>query len=85
MVGDLGESLWLGEITDSVHREKRPLGHIILVILVVTLINNTFHLQLYQLHSVSMVNTTPHKTIQLTNPYLAITNDEQNYACQRDL
>ena len=31
MVGDLGESLWLREIIDSVHREKRPLSHIILV------------------------------------------------------
>ena len=31
MVGDLGKSLWLREIIDSVHREKRPLGHIILV------------------------------------------------------
>ena len=31
MVGDLGKSLWLREIIDSVHREKRPLGHIIWV------------------------------------------------------
>ena len=31
IVGDLGKSLWLREIIDSVHREKRPLGHIILV------------------------------------------------------
>ena len=31
MVGDLGKSLWLREIIDSVYREKRPLCHIILV------------------------------------------------------
>ena len=31
MVGDLGKSLWLREIIDSVYREKRHLCHIILV------------------------------------------------------
>ena len=33
MVGDLGKSLWLREIIDSVYREKRPLCHIIIIVM----------------------------------------------------
>ena len=53
---------------------------------VVLLINNPFHLQLYQLHSVSMLKTMLHKSIQieLTNAYLVITDDKQCHASPRD-
>ena len=46
-----------------------------------------FHQWLYQIHSIPAINTMLYKTlnIQLTNPYLAINNDETYYACPVDM
>ena len=51
------------------------------------LLDNRLHSQLYQICSVPMINTMLHKTvtIQLTNPYLAICDDEQFYTCPVDV
>ena len=45
----------------------------------VPLVDNTFHLQLHQIHSIPMINTLLHKTLtmQIKSPYLAITDDKQ--------
>ena len=62
-------------------------NHTLIISLVVPLVGNTFHLQLYQIHSIPIVHTMFHNTltIQSTNPYLAITNDKQYYACPIDM
>ena len=55
--------------------------------LVVSLADNTFHIQLSQIHRVPSVNTMLCKTltIEIMNPYLAITDNEQYYTRPVDM
>ena len=50
---------------------------------VALLVNNTFHLQLYKVHSVLVVRTLLHEMLHIhpNSLYLAITNDKQYYTC----
>ena len=58
-----------------------------IISLIVPLVVNTFHLQLYCIHTVPMVNTALCKTFQtnLKNTYLAITDDEKYFTQPIDL
>ena len=58
--------------------------NMLVIPIVVPCMGNIFHLQL---DSVPMVNTMIHNTmqIQMTNPCLVTTNDEQYYVCPMDL
>ena len=57
------------------------------VSIVVLLVENTFHLQLYKVYHVPTVNTMLPNTLtmQLTNPSLVITDDKQHYTCSVDM
>ena len=59
----------------------------LIISLVVPLVDNTFHLQLYHIHTVPMVNTAIHKTFQidLQNSYLAITDDKKYFTHPIDI
>ena len=58
----------------------------LIISIILFLIDNTFNLQLHQVHNIPVVNTMLHKTltIEIANHYLVITDDEQYYSCPID-
>ena len=70
-------AIWISYIINQ-QNVKSKLYKTLVISIIEPLLDNTFHLQWYNLHSNLLVNTMLQKTIQiqLRNPSLAIDNDE---------
>ena len=55
------------------------LNDALIISIIIPYVDNTFNLQLYQVHSIPMVNTMLHKTltIQMINTYFTTSHNEQ--------
>ena len=55
----------------------------LIIFILAPLVDNTYHVQLYQIHCFLVVNAILHNMLQihLNNPDLPITDDKQYYTC----